>query len=116
MYLESFVLPVPKEHQANSIKGATEMAAIWIELGALSVTEAQADDVPIGEVTSFLRSVQTKPDETAVVAFETFRDHAHRDAVNTAVHAAPCVANVMTLNHVDERRMIWGGFDVVVFV
>ncbi len=58
MYVDGFVVPVPKAKLDAYKQMATKAAALWREHGALEFKECVADDVPKGEVTSFPRSVQ----------------------------------------------------------
>ena len=112
-YVEGYVVPVPKDKLASYVEMATRMAALWRGHGALSVIEAKADDAPVGKLTSFPRSVMATEDETVIFSYITYRDRAHRDAVNAAVFADPRMAAMMDIP-VDGKRMIWGGFEVVV--
>ena len=112
-YIESYVVPVVTARIDEYLAIARESALIWRELGALSVIEAQAVDAPLGEVTSFPRSVALTPEETVFVAYLTFRDRAHRDAVMARMESHSRMIDLFTLAPVDGRRMIWGGFEVV---
>src|SRR5436190_1281720 len=47
-YVEGYIVPVPAEEIDAYFTAAKSMATIWKELGALSVIEALADDVPYG--------------------------------------------------------------------
>ena len=113
-YIESYVLPVETARMADYVKIARDSAVIWRELGALSVIEAKADNAPFGEVTSFPRAVQITPHETVVVSYISFRDRAHRDAVMAKMEQDPRMIALFQAAPVDGKRMIWGGFEVVV--
>jgi len=113
-YVESYILPVKAADLAAYAEIAAQSAAIWRRLGALTVMEATADKVPHGEVTSFPRSVLAEPDEVVVIANLTFRDREHRDAVMAAMFADAEMLALMERAPVDGRRMIWGGFDIIV--
>lgn len=115
-YVEFFVLPVVAAQLEDYRKGAAASAAIWLEHGAISVTETVADDAAMGNVTSFPRAVQQKDDETVVCAYITYRDRAHRDAVNEKVFADPRLGPIMEGVPTDGARMFWGGFNVIVQV
>ncbi len=112
-YVDGYVVPVPQERVDDYVRIAGKMAKLYKEYGALSVTEAVADDAPMGKVTSFPRAVQMADDETVFFSYITYRDRAHRDEVNTKVMADPRV-EVMKDIPVDGKRMIWGGFRIVV--
>ena len=62
MYVDGFVVPVPKAKLDAYKEMATKAGALWREHGALEFKECVADDVPEGEVTSFPRSVQATDD------------------------------------------------------
>lgn len=113
-YIESYILPVEASRFDDYARIAAESAAIWLELGALSVMEAKGDATPVGNLTSFPRAVHMAEGEVVVVASVTFRDRAHRDAVMARVETDQRMEALFRDAPVDGRRMIWGGFDVFV--
>ena len=117
-YVDGFVVPVPKDKIDVYLSSARTAADIWREHGALEVRECVADDVQVGEVTSFPRSVQLEDGETVVFAWIVFESREHRDSVNTKVMDDPRFKELMTPEAmpIDGRRMIFGGFDVGVEV
>jgi uncharacterized protein YbaA (DUF1428 family) len=117
MYIDGFVVPVPKDRIQDYKTHAETTLDIWMEHGALSAVEAMGDDVPDGEVTSFPMAVRLEPGEVAFFSFITYRDRAHRDAVNAKVMADPRLADMMNTPDnwpFNGKRMIWGGFQAVV--
>jgi uncharacterized protein YbaA (DUF1428 family) len=78
-YVDGFVLPVPKRNIDAYRRMARKAGKIWREYGALEFRECVADDVPMGKVTSFPRSVKVKRGETVVFAWIVFKSRAHRD-------------------------------------
>ncbi len=113
-YIEFYVLPVTAARIDDYRKIATESAALYLGHGALSVVETVADDAPVGEITSFPRSVQLADDEIVVCAYITYRDRAHRDDVQAKVMADAEMHKIMETVPVDGKRMIWGGFKTIV--
>lgn len=113
-YLDGFVVPVPKDKIDAYCAMSKTMLALWLEHGALSWMEAAGDDVPDGVLTSFPMAVKATPDEVVFFSFITYRDRAHRDAVNAAVMADPRMKMDMHVGVFDGKRMIWGGFNVMV--
>lgn len=113
-YVDCWILPVPKDKVADYKDAAEKSAKIWLELGALSVTESLADDAPKGTMTSFPRSVMMKDDETVVLSFLTYRDRAHRDEVMAKGMADKRMNEMMEAMPIDGKRLIWGGFEVMV--
>jgi uncharacterized protein YbaA (DUF1428 family) len=112
-YVDGYVLPVPKDRVDDYIRIATAMAKVFRDHGALSVTESVADDVSVGEVTSFPRSVQLKDDETVFFSFITWPDRATRDEGTAKAMADPRTEAMKDIP-VDGKRMFWGGFRIVV--
>lgn len=55
MYVDGFVIAVPKDRIDDYEKVARDAASLWREHGALNVFECVADDVPHGERASFPR-------------------------------------------------------------
>lgn len=113
-YLDGFVLAVPRDQIDAYCAMAKTMMDIWLEHGALSGVEAAGHDVPEGVLTSFPMAVKAAADEVVFFSFITYRDRAHRDAVNAAVMADPRTHSDMHAGIFDAKRMIWGGFDVKV--
>jgi uncharacterized protein YbaA (DUF1428 family) len=117
-YVDGFVLPLPKRNLDAYRRIARKAGKIWREHGALEYRECVAEDVQAGEVTSFPRSVQLKRGETVVFSWIVFKSRAHRDRVNAKVMKDPRLADTMDPKAMpfDEKRMIYGGFNVVVDV
>jgi uncharacterized protein YbaA (DUF1428 family) len=109
-YVDGFVLPVPKAKLEDYKKLARLASEVWREHGALDYREWLADDAPVGEVTSFPRSVQLKDDETVVFAYIVYKSRAHRDEVNKKVMEDPRMKHDPENSPFDGKRMIFGGF------
>lgn len=74
-------------------------------------TVCVADDVSEGDVTSFPRSVQLKPDETVVFAWITDESREARDRINAQVMADERLKDMATEDMpFDMQRMFHGGF------
>jgi uncharacterized protein YbaA (DUF1428 family) len=116
-YADGFVLPVPKGNVDAYRRMARKAGKIWREHGALEYRECVGDDVPVGKVTSFPRSVKVKPDETVVFAWIVYKSRAHRDRVVAKVMKDPRFADMDSkAMPFDPKRMIYGGFQVIVDV
>jgi uncharacterized protein YbaA (DUF1428 family) len=115
-YVDGFVVPVPKRNVDAYRRMARKAGKIWREHGALEYRECVADDVPVGKVTSFPRSVKLKRGEAVVFSWIVYRSRAHRDRVNAKVMKDPRLADMMDPKAMpfDAKRMIYGGFKVVV--
>ena len=117
-YVDGFVLPVPKRKIDAYRRMARKAGKIWREHGALEYRECVGDDVKMGKVTSFPRSVKLKRDETVVFSWIVFKSRTHRDRVNAKVMKDPRLTGMMDPKEVpfDAKRMFWGGFKVLVDV
>ncbi len=110
-YTDLFVVPVPKKNIEAYRQQAELFLKVWREHGALSCIEVEADDAPVGKVTSFPQSVDLKPDETVFVGIMTYRSRAHRDEVSAKAMADPRLGDMKPETMpFDGRRMFWGGF------
>ncbi|MFY8094189.1 MAG: DUF1428 domain-containing protein [Niveispirillum sp.] len=114
MYVDGFVLPVPKDKLPAYKDLASIASGVWREHGALSYVECVADDVSNGEVTSFPRSVQATEDEVVVLAWITYPSKEVRDACNAKVMADPRIQCDPANMPFDGKRMFWGGFTTLV--
>ena len=115
-YVDGFVVPVPKKKLADYRRMAQRAGKIWIEHGALEFVECVADDVKPGKTTSFPQSVKLKPGEVVVFSYITYKSRAQRDRINKKVMSDPRLADMMDVESVpfDAKRMIYGGFSVLV--
>jgi uncharacterized protein YbaA (DUF1428 family) len=117
-YVDGFLTPVPKKKIADYKRVSEKMGRILRELGALEFRECIADDVKWGKRTSFPRSVKQKAGETVFFSYVVFKSRAHRDRVNARVMKDKRVAATMDPKSFpfDAKRMIYGGFKVMVDV
>jgi uncharacterized protein YbaA (DUF1428 family) len=117
-YVDGFVIAVPKRKLDVYRRMARKAGKIWREHGALEYRECVADDVPMGKVTSFPRSVTRKPNETVVFSWIVYKSRAQRDRINAKVMKDPRLADMMDAKDMpfDAKRMIYGGFKVIVDV
>lgn len=116
MYVDGFVLPVPKKNFAKYRAMARTGSKVWRDHGALDYKECVADDVSWGKRTSFPRSVKLKPGETVWFSFIVYKNRKHRDRVNAKAMKDKRLAAMMDPKKMpfDARRFFWGGFKVVV--
>ena len=115
-YVDGFVVPVPKKKLDAYRAMAKKAGRIWREHGALDFVECVADDVKPGKLTSFPQSVKLKPGEVVVFSWIVYKSRAHRDRVNKKVMADPRLKDMMDMKSMpfDAKRMIYGGFAVLV--
>jgi len=77
--VDGFIVAVPKKNLAAYRRLAKKAGKIWREHGALEYREWVADDVKVGKLTSFPRSVKLKPGETVVFSWITYRSRVQRE-------------------------------------
>ena len=115
-YVDGFVMPLPKSNLDRYREIATTAGGLWVEHGALAYKECLADDVQVGELTSFPRSVKLEDDETVIFAWITYESREHRDEVNAKVMSDERMKALMDPagEIADYTRMIYGGFEPLV--
>lgn len=115
-YVDGFVLPVPKRKTEDYRRLAQMAGKVWLEHGALEYMECIADDVKMGKVTSFPRSVKLKKTESAWLSFIVYKSRKHRNQVNAKVMKDPRMNEMMVGKEMpfDMQRMIFGGFEAKV--
>ncbi len=115
-YVDGFVLPLPTKNVEIYREMASKCGAIWREHGALQFRECIADDVKPGKLTSFPQSVNLEAEETVIFSWIVYESRAHRDEVNDKVMKDPRMADMMKpeASPFDGKRMIYGGFEVLV--
>ena len=115
-YVDGFVVPVPKRNLNAYRAMARKAGKVWIEHGALEYRECVADDVKWGKRTSFPRSVKQKAGETVFFSYIVYTSRKDRDRVLAKVMKDKRLASMMDPKQMpfDAKRMIYGGFKVVV--
>lgn len=115
-YINGFVLAVSKDNKDAYISHAREAGAVFKEHGALRMMECWGDDVPDGEVTSFPMAVKKKDDETVVFSWLEWPSKTAHDEGMKKVFEDPRMQKMMGDMPFDGKRMIYGGFEVVLEV
>ncbi len=115
-YVDGFVVPVPKKKLPAYRSMAKKAGKVWRDHGALEFHESVADDVKVGKWTSFPRSVKLKKSETVVFSWIVYKSRDHRDRVLKNVMADKRLAKMMNPKAMpfDAKRMIYGGFKIMV--
>ena len=115
-YVDGFVVPVPKRSRQAYVRMARKAGKVWLDHGALEYRECIADDVKKGKWTSFPRSVKLKGNETVIFSYIVYKSRKDRDRVMATVMKDKRLASMMDIKSLpfDAKRMIFGGFKVVV--
>jgi uncharacterized protein YbaA (DUF1428 family) len=115
-YVDGFVAAVPTANREAYRRHAAAAAELFREFGALNVVECWGDDVPEGQVTSFPMAVKREADETVVFAWITWPSKTVRDEGWKKVMADPRMQPESNPMPFDGKRLIYGGFEVIVDV
>jgi uncharacterized protein YbaA (DUF1428 family) len=113
-YVDGFVAAVPLANREIYRQHAEKAAAVFREHGALNVVECWGNDVPEGKVTSFPMAVKREADETVVFSWITWPSRQVRDEAWKKVMADPRLQPDTNPMPFDGKRLIYGGFEVIV--
>lgn len=113
-YVDGFVAAVPTANRESYRQHAEKAAAVFKENGALSVVECWGDDVPEGKLTSFPMAVQRQADETVVFSWITWPSKQVRDEGMKKVMEDPRLQPDTNPMPFDGKRLIYGGFQMIV--
>jgi uncharacterized protein YbaA (DUF1428 family) len=114
-YIDGFLIPVPIADKDSYLETERTFGAIFKEYGALQVVTAWQDDVPEGVHTSFPMAVKREEGEAVGFSWIYWPDKATRDEGNAKFMADPRVVNWDPASMVfDGKRMVFGGFEVLV--
>jgi len=114
-YVDGYVIPISKKKIPAYRRLAVLGQKIWREHGALDYLECVGDDLDVKMVVPFPKQMRLKRGETVVFSWIVFKSRAHRDRVNAKVMSDPrlCSMDPKTMPF-DCRRMVYGGFKVLV--
>jgi uncharacterized protein YbaA (DUF1428 family) len=116
VYVDGFVLSVPKKNLKKYQKLAQEAGKIYIDLGAWKFVESVGKDLKgfPGSMT-FPQIAKTKASEVVLFSFIVFKDKKHRDQVTKKFMADKRIQD-MTIEAMphDVKRMAVGGFESIV--
>ena len=112
-YIDGFCAAVPNANKDAFLKHAREIDALFIKFGATKVVETWGDDVPDGKLTSFPMAVKKEADETVVLSWVMWPSKAVREEGWKKMMADPAMQSDANQMPFDGKRMIYGGFEVV---
>lgn len=115
-YIDGFVAAVPTAKKEEYRSYAAKFGAIFKEYGALGMVESWGDDVPEGKLTSFPMAVQCRDDETTVFSWITWPSREVRQSAWEKMEQDERFHPDNSPMPFDGKRMIFGGFEVLVEV
>jgi uncharacterized protein YbaA (DUF1428 family) len=115
VYVDGFLLIVPKKKLDAYKKLARKAGKVWREHGALEYRECAGDDLDVAYGLPFPKLLKLKPTEAAVFSWIVYKSRAQRDQINAKVMKDPRLADIdpKTMPF-DLKRMSMGGFTVLV--
>ncbi len=112
-YVDGFLAAVPTANRAKFLEHARAAAVLFKECGALSVVEGWGDDVPDGTHTSFPMAVKRAEGETVCFSWIVWPSREIRDAAWAKMMEDPRMSEAENPMPFDGKRMIFGGFEVI---
>ena len=116
VYVEGFVLPVPKKNVGKYKRMAQPMGKLMRKLGALEFRECKGVDLKgrKGMGLSFVKGAKAKKGETVFFSFIVYKSRAHSNAVWKRLMKHPSMDNMLKEMPFDTKRMMYGGFQSIV--
>jgi uncharacterized protein YbaA (DUF1428 family) len=114
-YIDGVVIAVPTANKQAYLDYARIIADVFRRAGATGVTDCWGDDVPEGVQTSFPLAVKRQADETVVFSWITWPSKEARGAGWDRAMADPAMQPGPEVPF-DTKRMIYGGFEVLLDV
>ena len=116
LYVDGFLVAVPKRKLEAYRRMALKAGKIWKEHGALEYRECKGDDLKSKYSAGFTRGVKLKAGEAVFFSWIVYKSRAQRDRVNKKVMKDPRLKDMMdpAAMPFDMKRMAYGGFKAIV--
>jgi uncharacterized protein YbaA (DUF1428 family) len=112
-YVDGFLAAVPTAGREAYRAYARKSAAVFKEHGALRVVECWGDNVPDGKLTSMPMAVKAEANEVVVFSWVEWPSREARDAGWAKVMADPRMVDESNVMPFDGKRLIYGGFTIL---
>jgi uncharacterized protein YbaA (DUF1428 family) len=114
-YVDGFLITVPAKNLAAYRKMSQKAGQVWMEHGAIDYKECVGDDLKIpGVHSTFPKMLRTKRTEAIVFSWIVYASKAERNRILKLAMADPRLATMPDPMPFDPKRMLFGGFDVLV--
>ena len=113
-YADVYLLPIAEDKVAEYKKIASKAGKIFVKHGASKYREYVLSDPKAEGVIPFPKSMKLKPGEAVIYAAVEFKSEAHRNATMKKIMADPDLDPGNTPMPFDYRRMVYGGFKLIV--
>lgn len=121
VYVDGFVLVVPKKNVKAYVRMAKEAGKLWTKYGATMYVETVGDELKPNthgmKCLTFPQMVKLKKGENVWFSFVVYKSKAHRNAVNAKVMKDPVMCDPKNKDMkmpFDMKRMAFGGFKAMV--
>lgn len=115
VYVDGFVLPIPRKNIPAYKRIARLAAKVWKEHGALEYRECAGDDLQTKFGVPFEKLAGAKRSETVILAWIVYKSKAERNRVNKKVMQDPRMTAMCGKKMpFDMHKMSMGGFKVIV--
>jgi len=111
-YVDGYLVAVPAGNKEAYRELATKVSGVFKEFGATRVVECWGHDVPKGKVTDFQGAVKATDDEVVVFSWIEWPSKEVRDVGMKKVMEDSRMQQENSL--FDGKRMIYGGFEIIV--
>ncbi len=111
-YVDVAIAAVPEGNREAYLGHARDFADFAKAEGATACFEFWGDDVPDGEITSFPMAVKAEAGEVVCVSVYKWPDKQTRDAAWAKMMSGNAMPDMGEMPF-DGKRMIFGGFDVI---
>lgn len=123
-YVDGFVIPIQKKNVKDYKKMASLGGKLWMKHGALAYYECIGEELKVStdptkdtKANLYAKHLKLKPSETVIFSWIVYRNKAHRNAVNKKVMSDPLMGPENWKDQkmpFDPKRMMYGGFSVIV--
>lgn len=113
MYVMGAVLGVKPDRLDEYLELARTMGDLFIEYGAIEVTENWEADISDGEHTDFRRAVAAEEGEKILFSWIVWPDRETADSGHDRMMQDERMQNMSPEMPFDGKRMIFGGFDQI---
>ncbi len=116
-YADVYLLPILEKNIPSYKKIAAKAGKIFMKHGATRYREYVASDLKTEGVVPFPAIIKLKKGETIVYAAVEFKSESHRNKAMKAIMADFDLMSMMPKDEpppFDYRRMVYGGFKVIV--
>lgn len=113
-YADVYLLPIAADKVDEYKKIAKAAGKVFMKHGALKYREYVMSDPKAEGVVPFPKSLKLKEGETVIYAAVEFKSEAHRNAAMKKIFADPELDPGDKPMPFDYKRMVYGGFKILV--